>query len=70
MSPLDACAIQENVDIMTAFKYLFHEQTDIASEGEIGCVDYGFAAERFDVCFCCLVGGISLFFLVSGFSLL
>lgn len=54
MSPLDACAVQEDVDIMTVFKYLFHEQADVALGGEISCVYRDFAAEGFELGWWCL----------------
>lgn len=51
---MDACAVQEDVDIMTVFKYLFHEQADVALGGEISCVYRDFAAEGFELGWWCL----------------
>jgi hypothetical protein len=57
---LDAAAVQQDVDFVAVCDYFFDESGHGVSGGEVGGVDFGFAAEFLDFLTCGLVGFVAL----------
>lgn len=66
MAPLDAAAVDKDVDGVAGGEELRDEGGDAGWGGEVGGNDFGAAAEVFDGGFCCCVGFVALVG-VSGF---